>query len=62
MANRRSLMGDMRNAWWQNVFGIIGLVAVLALSVRLIFSLIGGRSGLRIPAAHGRVAPMATRP
>lgn len=42
MANRRSLMGDMRNRWWQNVLGIIGLVAVLALSVRLLFTLIGG--------------------
>ena len=42
MANRRSLMGSMRNKWWQNLFGMIGLVAVLALSVRLLFSLIGG--------------------
>ncbi|MDN3494909.1 Nramp family divalent metal transporter [Planococcus sp. APC 4015] len=42
MANRRSLMGDMRNKWWQNLLGIVGLVAVLALSVRLAFSLLGG--------------------
>lgn len=42
MANRRSLMGDMRNKWWQNLLGVVGLVAVLALSVRLAFSLLGG--------------------
>ncbi|MBS3180499.1 MULTISPECIES: Nramp family divalent metal transporter [unclassified Pseudoclavibacter] len=42
MANRRSLMGEMRNKWWQNLFGIFGLVAVLALSVRLLMSFIGG--------------------
>lgn len=42
MANRRSLMGEMRNRWWQNVVGIIGLVSVVALSVRLVLSLTGG--------------------
>lgn len=42
MANRRSLMGEMRNTWWQNTFGILGLVAVLALSVRLLMSFIAG--------------------
>ncbi|PPF43165.1 manganese transporter [Pseudoclavibacter sp. AY1F1] len=42
MANRRSLMGEMRNRWWQNAFGIIGLFAVLALSVRLLMSFIAG--------------------
>jgi manganese transport protein len=42
MANRRSLMGSMRNTWWQNLFGIIGLLAVLALSARLLFTIIGG--------------------
>ncbi|UUT36419.1 Nramp family divalent metal transporter [Microbacterium elymi] len=35
MANRRRLMAEMRNKWWQNVAGVVGLVAVLALSVRL---------------------------
>lgn len=40
MANRPSLMGEMRNKVWQNVFGLIGLVAVLALSVRLFMTLI----------------------
>lgn len=35
MANRRDLMGAARNAWWQTLFGIIGLVFVVALSVRL---------------------------
>lgn len=42
MANNRALMGDMRNRWWQNVVGIVGLVAVVSLSVRLVISLIGG--------------------
>ena len=42
MANHRSLMGDMRNRWWQNLAGAVGLIAVLALSVRLLFTLIGG--------------------
>jgi Mn2+/Fe2+ NRAMP family transporter len=42
MSNHKTLMGDMRNRWWQNVFGVIGVVAVLALSVRLITRLIGG--------------------
>lgn len=42
MANNKSLMGSLRNTWWQNAFGIIGLLAVLALSVRLIVSLLGG--------------------
>jgi Mn2+/Fe2+ NRAMP family transporter len=41
MANRVKLMGDMRNTWWQNAAGVIGLVAVLALSVRLFLTLIG---------------------
>lgn len=35
-------MGEMRNKWWQNALGIIGLVAVLALSVRLLMSFIAG--------------------
>ena len=41
MANRRALMGEMRNRWWQNLFGIVGLVSVVALSVRLVMSLTG---------------------
>lgn len=35
MANRETLMQEMRNRWWQNLFGVIGLAAVLALSARL---------------------------
>lgn len=42
MANRPDLMGNLRNKWWQNVFGAIGLIAVLALSVRLLMSFMGG--------------------
>jgi Mn2+/Fe2+ NRAMP family transporter len=40
MANRTKLMHDMRNKWWQNTAGVIGLVAVLALSIRLLVTLI----------------------
>jgi len=32
----------MRNRWWQNLAGVIGLLAVLALSVRLLLTIIGG--------------------
>ena len=42
MSNNRQLMGSLRNRWWQNLFGAIGLVAVVALSIRLMVSLIGG--------------------
>ncbi|WP_205859481.1 Nramp family divalent metal transporter [Phycicoccus flavus] len=41
MANRRDLMGDLRNRPWQNVVGAIGFVAILATSVRLVTSLLG---------------------
>ena len=41
MANNRQLMGDLRNRWWQNVLGLVGLVAVIALGVRLVVSLAG---------------------
>jgi Mn2+/Fe2+ NRAMP family transporter len=40
MSNRRSLMGDLRNKWWHNVFAILGMIAILATSVRLLTSLI----------------------
>ncbi|NKX55408.1 Nramp family divalent metal transporter [Arthrobacter sp. E918] len=39
MSNRRDLMGELRNRWWHNLFGAIGLVAILATSLRLILSL-----------------------
>lgn len=39
MANRTALMGALRNTWWQNLFGVLGLVAVAALSVRLFLTL-----------------------
>ncbi|WP_219921793.1 Nramp family divalent metal transporter [Brevibacterium oceani] len=40
MANDRSLMKNLRNKWWQNVFGIIGVVSVCALSVRLLINVV----------------------
>jgi Mn2+/Fe2+ NRAMP family transporter len=42
MSSRPTLMGNLRNTWWQNLFGIIGLVAVVALSIRLVMSFVGG--------------------
>jgi manganese transport protein len=41
MANRRSIMGDLRNKWWHNLFGAIGLIAIIASSIRLITALLG---------------------
>lgn len=38
MANDRGLMGGLRNKWWQNVFGVIGVVSVCALSIRLLMN------------------------
>jgi manganese transport protein len=32
MSNNKKLMGRLRNKWWQNRLGIIGMLAVLALS------------------------------
>jgi manganese transport protein len=32
------LMGSLRNKWWQNLLGVVGLLAVLSLSVRLILN------------------------
>lgn len=42
MANRRTLMGELRNRWWQNLFGVVGLLAVLSLSIRLLVNFIAG--------------------
>ena len=36
MANKTSIMGDLRNKWWQNLFAAIGLIAIVASSLRLI--------------------------
>ena len=41
MANKKSVIGDLRNRWWQNLFGAIGLIAIVASSLRLITTLIG---------------------
>lgn len=42
LANRRNLMGDMTNAWWQNALGVLGLLGILATCYRLIVGLLGG--------------------
>jgi manganese transport protein len=36
LANNKNLMGDLRNRTWQNVFGVLGLVAILATCYRLL--------------------------
>ena len=41
LANNKKLMGDMANKWWQNVFAVAGLIAILATSYRLIVGLVG---------------------
>ena len=41
MANRASVMGDLRNKWWHNLFAAIGLIAIIASSLRLITTLLG---------------------
>jgi manganese transport protein len=41
MANKKSLLGDLRNRWWQNGLGIIGLLAIFAISIRLVTALLG---------------------
>jgi Mn2+/Fe2+ NRAMP family transporter len=40
MSNKGELMGDLRNRWWQNVFGVLGFCSVLALSALLIYELV----------------------
>ena len=41
MANRASLMGDLRNRWWHNVLAAVGLVSIVATSIRLVTALLG---------------------
>jgi Mn2+/Fe2+ NRAMP family transporter len=41
MSNKTALMGDLRNRWWHNLLGAIGLIAIVASSLRLITSLLG---------------------
>jgi manganese transport protein len=38
LANNRTLMGDLRNTWWENSIAVIGLVAILATCCRLVNS------------------------
>ena len=41
MSNRAAVMGGLRNKWWHNIFAAIGLVAIIASSLRLITTLLG---------------------
>lgn len=36
MSNKASVMGELRNRWWHNLFGAIGLITIVASSIRLI--------------------------
>ena len=33
-------MGNLRNTWWQNVFGVLGFCSVLGLSALLVYELL----------------------
>lgn len=41
LTQRRDVMGDLKNGPWQTGFAILGLIAVFAISFRLIFKLFG---------------------
>jgi len=41
LANHRGLMGDLRNRAWQNLMGVLGLVAILATCYRLLTLILG---------------------
>jgi Mn2+/Fe2+ NRAMP family transporter len=41
LANNKRLMGDLRNRAWHNVFGVLGLAAILGTCYRLIVGLLG---------------------
>ncbi|MER6988871.1 Nramp family divalent metal transporter [Saccharopolyspora hirsuta] len=38
LANRSTLMGDLRNTWWQNVLSAIGLIAIAAVCYQLVIT------------------------
>jgi Mn2+/Fe2+ NRAMP family transporter len=40
MSNKEHLMGELRNSWWQNVFGVLGFCSVLGLSALLVYELL----------------------
>ena len=40
MSNKGELMGNLRNTWWQNVFGVLGFCSVLGLSALLVYELL----------------------
>ena len=40
MSNKGPLMGNLRNTWWQNVFGVLGFCSVLGLSALLVYELL----------------------
>lgn len=42
LANQRGLMHHMRNTWWQNILGVLGLLAILATCYRLIVGIFAG--------------------
>ncbi|MBW7995873.1 MAG: divalent metal cation transporter [Candidatus Glassbacteria bacterium] len=45
LANKREIMGGTRPAWWVNVLGILGLIAVCLLAVNTAWNLIGRMMG-----------------
>ena len=62
MANNRKLMEDLRNKWWQNLLGLVGLIAVLALGIRLVISLVAPRAATSDVTRRGARAPREPMP
>lgn len=45
LSNNRRLMGDLKNSWWQNALGVLGFLAILALSATMVWELIQQLTG-----------------
>ncbi|WP_072690849.1 Nramp family divalent metal transporter [Rhodococcus marinonascens] len=41
MSNRATLMGTLRNRWWQNVLGVVGFCSILSVSGLFVYQLFG---------------------
>ncbi len=40
LANNRQLMGELRNRWWQNALGALGLASILATCAELVVEMV----------------------
>ncbi|AOW93850.1 hypothetical protein BFN03_17515 [Rhodococcus sp. WMMA185] len=39
MSNRPTLMGTLRNKWWQNILGVLGFCSILSVSGLFVYQL-----------------------